>query len=211
MKGTSSKRKFIIASVIVGVVLLGAIISVVAVLAAGTQNLTSQVTVTYTVEDVSATVGVRYAVKNEAVQTGGSLTFTADQAEQAGGTGVTDTLTAIGELELSSTNNFVTFEYSFQNNGTLAFDATLTGIPETVNNMTLSWAKSTSKTDSLDGVTGFQTFTADTIANVTAEVAGDADVSDDSHPITYIYIRATITDLNVGASLSGNFAWKLAA
>ena len=212
MRGnTSSKRKLIVASVIVGVVLLGAIISIVAVLAATTQNVNSSVNVTYTVSDVSATVTARYA-RAGAVSTSdsdktnkyfvdaGEVTFYAQDATRTGNLNFGD------ELKLASTNAYVTYEFGFDNNSTLGFTAQLTGAPAATN-MTLAYYVSDSKVEpnSVDAASFEVFYTKDTnnISAVKTAVAGG------NTSVSYVYIRATIVDLNTAAGLSGNFAWSL--
>ena len=219
MRGNiSSKRKLIVASVIVGVVLLGAIISIVAVLAATTQNVNSSVNVTYTVSDVSATVTARYAragakstvssdTTNKYFVDAGSTTFNAQESTKTG------TLNFGNELKLDSTHAYVTYEFGFDNNSTLGFTAKLTAAPATVTNMTLSYYKSATKVEP-DSVTAdkFTVFydqisatKVNKVSDVTTGIAGGA------NSVGYIYIRANIVDLNTAAALNGTFSWSLTA
>jgi len=214
MTGNTSKKKLVVALSVIAVVVVAAIVSVVAVLAAPAQVVNSQVSVSYTVTDVSATVGARYAVANSAIVDAGEITFTADNDGTVEGSLNfidTDSETPIPEnINLTSTNNYVVFEFKFTNNATLAFDATLSAIPTTVTNMVLSYAVKTEAVADFDTITDYTVFydqvnetKVNNVASVTDEVAGSG--------VSYIYIKAAIDDLNTGANLDGAFSWNLAA
>ena len=207
----SSKKKLIIAVTVIGVVLLAAIVSVVAVLAAGQQAVTSQVSVTYSVTDVSATVSARYKVKGAAVVTpdNNEITFTADQQTTTGAINFTDnddsTTNTPATIGLSSTGDYVIFEYKFDNNSSKAFNVYLTAVP-TADNMTLTIATSaTEVADMEEGLdfTAIDTVQTPTADNATTSVAGGAD------SVSYVYIKAKINNLNASASLAGAFGWTL--
>ena len=56
----SSKKKVLVAAVLAGVLLLGAIVSIVLVLAAQQQNISSNIRITYSVDGVGAKVSAKY-------------------------------------------------------------------------------------------------------------------------------------------------------
>lgn len=211
MKGNTSKRKMIVALAIAAIVVVAAIVSVVVVLAAPQQNVTSNVSVTYAVNDVSATVSARYLVKGGSVVTpdNNSITFTAEQETSTGSINFIDnddsTTNTPATIGLSSTSNYVTFEYKFENNADKSFKVYLTGLP-TPTNMNVTIA--TSATEVADMNTGL-TFAAASVVSTPAAANQTASVASGDGSVTYVYIRAEINNLNTAASLSGAFAWRL--
>ena len=116
----ASSKKILIASILIGVLLVGSVITIVAVLAAQTQSVTSQITVSYVVDDVGAKVSGTYAtVPNEGTiikkaMTGGDngvLEFRVDDSQKP----LSETQLSIENIELKSTEDRVVFEYRFEN------------------------------------------------------------------------------------------------
>ena len=213
---TSSRRKFIIASTIFGMVILSAIVSIVAVLAATTQNVNSSVEVAYRVNDVSATVSAKYAragAYNNAqdIEAGyyvdaGSKTFNPQDGLTTG------TLNFSKPLALDSTHTYVIYEFAFQNNSSSDSYAHLTAIPSTITNMRLSYTahgegymlNRVEDYNSLD----FQIFYDQESSTKINDISKVTTIFD-SNEERYIYIKAEIIDLNKEADLKGTFAWEL--
>ena len=208
MKGNSSKKKLIVAATLVGVVLLAAVISVVAVLAAATQSVSSQITVTYSVTDVSATVSAKYKQGSTGTATdftvGGTAKTIKFEAAEAKNTKSFDAITVPG---LTSTEPYVTFEYKFQNDSEKSFNVYLTGIPTGTKNMSVKILAQATAADDL-GTLDFSSANA---------VAADSDVAVTNvtgaiNAVSYVYIRVSVINLNESATLgTGGFQWLLDA
>lgn len=196
-----SKKKLIVALSIAGVVLLAAIISVVAVLAAGTQNVSSGVTVKYSVTDVAATVGAKYKVGSNAAVASNPATVAFGAAE----TETTKSLAFADEISLSSTTTYVTFEYMFENDAAKSFKVYLKGMPA-VDNMNVTYATSTTAVEDMSSGLSFATLQTVATANATNNIASVGENIDDK---VYIYIKAEIADVTKGASFIGDFDWQL--
>ena len=110
----SSKKKLVISLSVAAAVLVAAIIAIVAVFAAASQTVASNVKISYTASEVDGSISASYVVagKGEAVQMG-SASFTAGSDE------ITGTLNGASteEIKLDATNNYVVFTYVFTNNG----------------------------------------------------------------------------------------------
>ena len=210
----SNKKKLIVALSLVALVVVASVITtVVLVLAAGQQQFQSNVTVTYSVTDVSAKITGRYAVK------GASLGETEeDAANLMSNSPVTvnptdSTIDAMSPaaVALSSTNDYVIFEYKFENNTysattqtsanpfTIALTYTDDAVGETNKdtNAALLFTSSTEKLSAFDAddVTSWtETFTTATCTNV-----------------TYVYARVAVINKSAPASFSGKFNFVLAS
>ncbi len=224
MKGTnSSKNKIIIAAAILGVVLIAAVVSVVAVLAAANQTVSSNINVSYSVTDVAATVSARYYQRGhditEAVPTapgdgdtfeviaGNKVKFTPDDVVAGGAF-------TIPAIELLSTENWVIFEYNFQNDAAKAFVVALTSSPA-ASNMTISYKVSATQ---LSTKTEWEADTWTVLGKddvLADEVSAESALTlATTNSTVSVYIKAQITDLNVGASYgdgTSGFTWTLTA
>ena len=208
MKGNSSKKKLIVAATLVGVVLLAAVISVVAVLAAATQSVSSQITVTYSVTDVSATVSAKYKQGSSGTAkdftVGGSATTIKFEAAETTTPKSFDAITVPG---LTSTEPYVTFEYKFQNDSEKSYNVYLTAIPTGTENMSVKiLAQATPAADM--GTLDFSTAAA---ATADSDVAV-TNVAGAINAVSYVYIRVSVVNLNMSADLgTGGFQWLLDA
>lgn len=195
-----SKKKLIVALSIAGVVLLAAIVSVVAVLAAATQNVTTGVNVTYSVTDVSATVGAKYKIATDTAVASNPATVAFAPADAT-----TTKNLELSDISLTSGKTYVTFEYMFKNDAQKAFKVYLKGLP-TATNMNITYATSTTAvTDMADGLT-FATCSAVETATASNQIAS---VDGTIGSTTYVYIKVSIADLTKAASFVGDFAWEL--
>ena len=124
-----SKKKLIIALSSFAFVLVAAVVTVTAVLAAANQAITSNVSVVYTAKQVAGTVTASYKVGTSGSETYmGSITYEGDEAEN-----LSKVLepNATVELEAKETDQGVTvdpviFTFTFTNTGSAAYTATLT-------------------------------------------------------------------------------------
>ena len=197
----ASSKKILIASVLLGVLLLGAVITVVAVFAASQQSVSSQITVSYVVDDVGAKVSGTYATvpTNGAItkkaMTGGNngvLEFRVDDPEKP----ISETQLAIESIELKSTEKRVVFEYRFENTAAKAFTISLTERP-IATNMDIRYKVSAEEL----GDSAYRSeYELDTLNN---------QVLMNQNDVMYIYIFVTIHSLNSPASYAGDLGWTL--
>lgn len=112
----TSRKKLIISLSVAAAVLVAAIIAVVAVFAASQQVVKSNITIKFTASDVSCTVGAKYKVENKDAIDLGTVTINAKDEENK-----EYSLSPTGNVDLTKTNNSVTFEWTFTNTGSKAF------------------------------------------------------------------------------------------
>ena len=168
-------KKLIISLFSLCLVAIVGLLATVIVFAATTQNITSQITISYTATEVAGTLKANYKIgSNEEVSMGQS-TFTADTAKAG-------TLTA-KELSLTAANPTVIFTYTFTNASDKTAKMTLTDALTTTDNVTIQYC------DELDG-----TYSAE-IPSVTANKNDSAS----------IYVKMTITDKAKNVGLGGQY------
>lgn len=218
MKGNTSKKKMIVALSIAAVVVVAAIVSVVAVFAAPQQNVTSSVTVTYSVNDVVADASARYGFLAVARTEGAPTTYSAPNIKGAVGNAVSfsaeegpqDKALNTAGLETaypSSTESAVVFEFKFENKAAKAFTVALNddhqvkGTPEQ-NNITMKYATSTGTAAAWDTLTWEDAYTTETVAALSDDTTED---------VLYVYVMAVVTNLSAAAEFKANFNWTLAA
>jgi len=197
----SSSKKVLIASLLVGVLLIGAIVGIVAVFAAQIQNVSSDISVTYVVDGVAAKVSATYAtVPNEGSVTklsmtgdaGNELTFNSSDAQ-------TEKNLNPGEISLTSTTSKVVYEYKFTNIAESAFTVTLTENP-IGDNMNVYYKVSATEI-AASAYQNAATFSDTTKVATQAVVELNRDI--------YIYIVAEVKDINKSASYNGTMEWTL--
>ena len=135
----ASKKKVLIAAVLAGILLLGAIVSVVLVLAAQQQNISSNIRITYSVDGVGAKVSAKYG----SIKPTGEVSMTSMTTSDGRSTElnflVSDTndgasLTPNGDIELTQTTGTeVVFEYRFENTADTLFTVGMTSTGTAVN------------------------------------------------------------------------------
>ena len=139
MEKSKKRTKILISAILLGVFLIGAVVSIVLVLAASTQNVASNITVSYNAEGVAAKVSANYAV----VPNSGAATKTA-MTTSGGGQEIvfnlstsesTETIAPSENIVLNPQNQTVVFEYVFENLADTAFSLSLSQRP-TGTNMT---------------------------------------------------------------------------
>ena len=180
----NTKKKFIVALSSLGIVTVGVLVSLVAVLAAFTTNSLSGFQVSYTAVNVQAKISGTYALNGATAETitaneGAAqfIEFTYDDAE---GT-VTKNFDAIEDLTLAKENGSVVLHYTIENTAedgsTFAVAVTQNGTPS---NLKVEYSK-----DNADWSTDIATIQA-------ASVAADA-----AHEV---YVRITIVNNTQNAS-----------
>ena len=116
-KKLNSKKKIIIAASLLAVLLVGAIVSIVLVLAANQQGINSNIKVSYTVDGVAAKASANYAiVPNTGSINKTAMTTTGGGQEIVFGVGDAqgiETISPDGNIELDVSNQAVVFEYIF--------------------------------------------------------------------------------------------------
>ena len=194
-----TKTKLIVAlSSLCSVLAIGIVMMGIA-WAATTQTIQSTINITYTVSDVIVSVSAnKYFSSNTPTAftggTNGTLTFSATDASSTGVLSTTDTA-------LSSSNDYVIYEYVFTNGGSNALSASL-AIGSTTNLTTYVIAPTTTRKTSI--YTGFtpSDYTASSSISAT-NIAGGA--------TAYAYVAMKVTDNSANASFSGTFTWTLQA
>ena len=178
----NTKKKFIVALSSLGIVTVGVLVSLVAVLAAFTTNSLSGFQVSYTAVNVQAKISGTYALNGGEAQTikAGAANFIEFTYNDAEGT-VTKNFDAIEELKLAKENGSVVLHYTIQNTATdnskFAVEVTQNGTPS---NLKVEYS-----TDNADWSTDIATIQA-------ASVAADA-----AHEV---YVRITIANNTQNAS-----------
>lgn len=193
----STKKKLIISLSALCLVLIVAVVAIVAVYAAGTQTVTSNIKVTYTAMEVDGTVSATYTLKNGTatnMTTNGAsdgdttITFAAADGK------TTKSLTPQGDIELSSTADYVIFQYTFTNSGSRAYTAVLTYTD-----------------DGNDDTNATIVYASDNTESTTwAESPSTLTVASGSNGTSY-YAKVSIDNLALDASFSGYFTWTLTA
>lgn len=208
----SSKKKLIISLSAVCLVAVIAVVAVVAVLAAGTQAVTSSITVTYRASMVDATVSAQYYITDAAgtVKEGTPISFKNGNQDilkfEAGAASSTGTL-SVDSVALDSVNQTIIFEYKFTcdsaNNGYTG-ELTIPTEGKTVRNFTAEqFYVSDTKVASnalkdIDFQAENEGFSLE--AKASAEAASTE---------KYVYIKVSIADTNADADYIAAFDWAL--
>ena len=192
-----SKKKLIVALSSFAFVLVAAVVTVVAVLAATTQTITSNVSVTYVSEQVAARVSAQYqkgtqAAKDMTDGNGGTeIVFTGAESQTTPGT-----LTPGETIVLDFDNQTASFIYTFVNTGDAEFIATVEYVDD-------------ADDSALNG-------TRDTNVEVTYGSTFDQDAGEGVHQVTVaggatetVTITVSIENVAKNAEFSGSFEWTL--
>lgn len=205
-----------------------AVVAIIAVFAASQQTFTSNINVSYTVEDVMAKVSAKYyGGKNDATLAGKDMTTTGAAGGESeitfnAGEGAKDaaTLSPQGEIVLDATNKFVVFEYKFVNNGqrdfnaTLQFNGTLVKnvkvYVETSNNDPIPTTKfNDDKTEFTEETTLSGEAETSKTFNIEATKVDGTDTG--TNKTVYIYVKVAVEDIGTDAAFNGSFTWTLKA
>ena len=197
----STKKKLIISISTLCVAVIAIVGITVGVLAARSASITNNINVGYTAREVAATISATYQRQGDADPTnmtvqGGEpdqyeLVF--DGSEET----ATGALETAGDITLDTDHKSVTFTYTFKNNGTNNFTATLT-LPETQKNVTITYQLDGEPYDPADHGSAL-TFTATGAASAEA---------DDGQEVTFA-VTVAIDNVAADASFAGTFSWNL--
>lgn len=195
----TNKKKLVVALAILALIVVASVITtVVLVLAANQQNVNSNVNITYSVTDVSAKVTGKYGRRVAGATTVilsdmGTVEFTPSNEES------TETMTP-SSLSLSSSQDFVVFEYKIENTSdtrsfTIALNYTDTNSDDT--NFTVKYTSSETEISNFDS-----TELADWTDTFTSKTLSGAET-------VYVYVYAKVTNTSNAATLTGTFGFTL--
>lgn len=191
-----SKKKLIIALSSFAFVLVAAVVTVVAVLAATTQTINSNVSVSYKAQEIAGTVSAKYQVLNEEEKdmtvdgtSAGQKTLTYDGTET--NADPAKTLIPQGDIVLTRDNNKVVFTYTFTNTGDADYTAEV--VYEDDYDASAGTGTEDKNMKALAYSTNFAGGTVEVPAGQTVEVT----------------ITVEIDNVALNAEFSGNFAWTL--
>jgi len=217
----TNKKKLVVALALLALIVVASVITtVVLVLAANQQNINSNVTVTYTVTDVSATVTGKYGLK----KTEGDVVDT-NMTPDSITINPTDTgnlsMAPANAITLNSSQDYVVFEYKFVNNATSNpftinltyvddFDNANSGETEAVEikdtNIAVGYTSSTSAITAFDSVCTIEEGEATWAENWATSFAQATCTT-----TTYVYVIVKVVDTNAAATFSGSFNFVLAS
>lgn len=188
----NSKKKIIIAVSALAMIVLASVVAVVAVLAAQRVTLNNSITVEYKVKDVVCDTSVRYAVVTDGTYDW-KTPKTADFAYNAEDQDKDEQSLAFGNVSIDKTQ-CVVLEFTFNNNGSRAFNASLTENSSEKNNIKIYYSAT------LEGILTSTTETS-TAVNVAA--------GDDKSGV--YYARIDIDQKQFDAKIITNFVWTINA
>lgn len=208
----TNNKKLVVALALLALIVVASVITtVVLVLAANQQTVQSNVNVTYSVTDVSAKVYGKYTVRNASAVAMDPDSITINPTDTT-----TTPMSPKDLIGLTSTNNYVVFEYKFENStyvageGDDAAAGTYNGTTENVFSIALTYADDNSPADknvTVKYTSSNAPLTAFEDANVTDWDSSFASV--DCAAVTYVYVRVSVTDVNAAATFSGSFNFVL--
>ena len=204
-----SRKKLWVALGSLAVVLIVGLSITVGVLAATTARVQNSITVTYTARKVSAIVSGKYQVLNtDAVdfttgQSDNGSTIDIDESKEIEFTGAETQGTASGSFQtvsninLTSTNNSVTFTYVIKNTSETQDLTAQVTLPTGITNVTVSAGTAVDNSEAAVAVTAGTNHATDSFTVV--------------HGATVTYtVTVSITNLALDASYTGSFIWDLA-
>ncbi len=201
-KKKSAGKRALIAAVLISFLLISALVSVIIVLAAQTQNVSSRLSVNYVVDGVGVKASAKYYLVNSSSgEVAKTVTLmTSDSSDElefgVGDPATKETLQPDeSEIKLTSATSRIVYEYKFTNTAevVLSIACQNTTQPE---NMTLSYKSSPTQ------ITTFGTFSDTTLKNQILIDVGDS---------VYLYFSLQVADLGQGANYSGELLWNLSA
>ena len=203
MAKTISKRaKIIIATTLTAIMLIGAIVSIVFVLAATQQNISSNISVSYVVDGVGAKVSAKYGkIPDETAATLTQMTTSDGKSTElifnVSDSQSQNSLTPNGNITLTQeTGTSVIFEYRFENIAEMPFviglDIQETG---TTKNITESFY--------------FSKTALPTTEYSRVEYSDFAIQSLEYQDVLYIYIKVSVANLNLNAFYNKAYNWEI--
>ncbi|MCR5553201.1 MAG: hypothetical protein K6F08_00420 [bacterium] len=204
-----SKKKLWIALGSLAIVMIVGLSITVGVLAATTAQVQNSITVTYTSRKVAAIVSGKYQVLNTSAvdfttgDTDNGSTNDIDESKEIVFTGgeeqgtASDTFETVSSINLTSTNNSVTFTYVIKNTSETQDLTAQVTLPTGITNVTVSAGTAVDNSEAAVAVTAGTNHATDSFT-----VAHGATV-------TYT-VTVSITNLALDASYTGTFVWDLA-
>ncbi len=195
MTKLSSSKKILLASLLIGVLIIGAVVTVVLVLAASTQNVASNVQVTYKATEVGGTIEFSQMKAGESFSAAKSVTFDGSETTTNSGD-----LSPDAAIELSSSQNYAVFRYKITGYSDEGFYVSLEykDMQEADKNTAVSYTVSSSEISDYENLT--KTVPVGTITKNNNYANGET---------TYIYVRVKIANLNEGMAYSGAYTLVL--
>ena len=184
----STKSKIITSILSLALVVVAVIFSINNILAASQQNARATFVVSYTAVDVEANVSATYYTKNGgsvALANGASTTLHLDRTTQTGSLSTTT-------LNLSTTNDWVVFEYYIQNAAPSVPITVTLADSSTKDNVTVTYGYSATKKNSLQ-----EKYNA-----ATSALSGLSSQTLGASSSIYCYILIKINSFSVNASYS---------
>lgn len=185
----SSKKKIIVSISSFAILIMAVVIAVVAVLAAQSITVKSSVNVTYTAKEVAAKVTSKYKIGDTGTLTNigsGSISFDGTE-DLTNNTQTTGTITS--STDLTSTNNYIEFVFTFTNEGDAEYTATLT-LPATVDNFEA-------------------TYTVPNTAGATKVTDTSFRLKGKTTTAVEYKVKFKIKDVSKNAELKGDFQWVM--
>ena len=202
-----SKKKLIVALSSFAFVLVAAVVTVTAVLAAATQSVTSNVTVRYSAKQVAGTVSATYQVGSAAAvdmttdgTSSGSKTITYNGNETSSDP---RSLSPLAVIDLGNTTatkdgllvgETVTFTFTFTNTGSAEYKATVS-YEGTEKNVEVAYDEDLTAGDNDTHYIVVPAYNTET------QTAGSVTVT----------ITVTVVNVALNAEFAGDFGWALAA
>lgn len=185
----STKKKLLISVCSLGMVVLLAVLTLVAVFAAENQQFQSQISVTYRATNVSATISGDYLRKGDSAFTsmGAPIEFLPSDVSDSQSIG-------LNGLELDEFKTYAVLRYTFKNNS--ASTKIYVEAKSTINtyeNISVNYYGASSE------ITDYDNITLATLSHFTI----------DKLETYYIYVKIRVIDISTNASFSGNFSFDL--
>ncbi len=186
-----SRKRLIIGSIMFGLIILGALVSVVFVLAAQLQNVSSNVQVTYQSSEVGGRIEFSYARKGEAFSAAKVAEFDGSETTSSGGE-----LSPDAAISLSSSQDYAVFRYKITGYAENGFYVSLEykDMLEVDKNLSISYALSVSELAFFDNFTNAVSVGTITKNNHYGDEA-----------TIYLYVKVAIKSLNFNMSYDGDF------
>lgn len=200
----NSKKKFIITVSSLCTVVVALIVALVVTLASVTQTVTHTTSITYNAIEVSGSLTMS---TQEQTQSASQTPWTAHTAVEFDAEHDTDDQGTIQNTaftfvnpDTGAKNRWVIYKFEFVNDGDADYVATLTWTETARTNVTFQVSTDNTTYANLNTATGTAN-NAITVAGQTAGTAGTA---------TY-YVKVSLVDVKLDASLAGTFSWTLEA
>lgn len=196
----NSKKKFIITVSSLCTVVVALIVALVVTLASVTQTVTHTTSISYNAIEVSGSMTMSTQQQTDVANwvEKGTVEFDAESDEDDKGT-IQNTEFTFVNPDTGAKNRYVTYKFEFENDGSADYVATLDW-DGTATNVKIEVSTDGTNFAELDETAG----TGNNVITVDGETAGTAGTA------TY-YVKVTLQQVKLDASLSGTFTWTLEA